>query len=217
LRRAAGVALGLALGAVALAGCGGPPVDQVRTVGTFDRLSVGGGLKVDVVHGDRPSVTVHGRRDVIDRVDTRASGGVLRIGVHDRGIVIGADPMGDVRVRVTVPRLQDARIDGSGNLDLGTVTTRALHLTISGTGGVTASGRVHSLSAVVHGAGDANFSRLAADVADVRIQGASSMRLDVAQRLNVLIQGAGEVVYTGDPTVTKTIQGAGEVRRAPTG
>jgi hypothetical protein len=214
MRRPAVPGLALA-GLVALAGCGGPPVDQARHVASFDRLSIGGGLKVEVVHGARPGVVVHGRRDVIDRVDTRAAGGVLRVGVHDRGIVIGADPMNDVRVRVAVPRLDAVRIDGSGDVDLGDVTARSLHLAITGTGGVTASGRVHALSAVVHGAGDADFSRLAADVADVQIQGASSMRVDVADRLDVLIQGAGEVRYTGNPTVTKTVQGAGDVVHVP--
>jgi hypothetical protein len=203
--------------AVALAGCGGPPVDEVRHVAGFDRLAIGGGITVEVVRGERPGVTVHGRRDVIDRVDTRSAGGTLRIGVHDRGIVIGSDPMDDVRVRVTTPRLTDVRLDGSADVDLGNVTAQSLHLTISGTGGVTASGRVHDLTAVVHGAGDADFSRLAATVADVRIQGAASIRVDVSERLNALIQGAGEVLYTGNPTVTESIQGAGDVRRVPAG
>jgi hypothetical protein len=210
MRRLALVAV---LGALGPAGCGGAPVDQSRAVPAFDRLDVTGGIRVAVVRGARPAVTVHGRKDVINRVDTTVSGGRLRVAVHDRGIVIGSDPMDDVLVRVTAPRLGDVQIEGSGNVDLGDVTTRSLHFAIDGAGEVTARGQVDSLTAVIHGAGGADFSRLAARDARVEIHGAAGVQLDVTQRLDVEIQGAGDVRYTGHPRVTKTISGAGDVRQ----
>jgi hypothetical protein len=207
-------ALIAALALLTLAGCGGPPVDQPRDVAPFTGIEVGGGVHVQVVRGARPAVTVHGRKDVINRVRTESSGGVLRVSVHDRGIVIGSDPMDDVRVRVTAPRLADVRINGSGNVDLGDVVTRSLHFAINGAGDVTARGSVNALTAVVHGAGDADFSHLSARRARVEIRGAASISLDVSERLVVEIHGAGDVRYTGRPRVTKVIQGAGDVRRA---
>jgi Putative auto-transporter adhesin, head GIN domain len=176
---------------------------------------VAGGVRVVVVRGDTPGVTVHGRPDVIDRVDTVSSGGRLQISVHDRGIVIGPDPMDDVRVLVTAPRLGDVQIEGSGDVDLGDVATRSLHFSIQGAGDVTARGTVDRLVAVVHGAGDANFSQLTARDARVEIHGAASISVDVSRRLHVEIQGAGEVRYTGRPRVTQDISGAGDVKRVP--
>jgi hypothetical protein len=210
MRRVAAIAVGLVL---ALAGCGGAPVDAVRDVPSFDGLDVAGGIHVQVVKGARPGVTVHGRKDVINRVETAVSGGRLRVSVHDRGIVIGADPMNDVRVRVTAPRLNDVRIEGSGDVDLGDVATRSLYFSIDGAGDVTARGQVDALTAIIHGAGDANFSQLATRRARVEIHGAAGVSLDVSERLDVEIQGAGDVRYTGRPRVTKTIAGAGGVRR----
>jgi hypothetical protein len=207
------LALVAAAGLLVLAGCGGPPVDQARDVAPFGRLEVASGVRVEVVRGSRPAVTVHGRADVIDRVRVESSGGLLRISVHDRGIVIGPDPMHDVRVRVTAPRLDDVRIKGSGDVDLGDVVTRSLHFAINGAGDVTARGRVTLLTAVVHGAGSADLSRLAARAARVEIHGAADVSLDVSERLDVEIQGAGDVRYTGRPRVTKVIQGAGAVTR----
>lgn len=201
------------LAVLAVAGCGGPPVDDTRAVRPFDVLEVHDGVKVELVRGASRSVAVNGREDVIDRVDTVATRGVLRVGVHDRGIVIGSDPMDDVRVRVTAPRLDDVRIDGSGDVDLGDVTVRSLHLAINGTGDVAAQGRVVALTAVIKGAADADFSQLHAREAKVVIHGAASVALDVSRRLDVDIQGAGDVRYTGHPEVTREIRGAGDVRR----
>jgi hypothetical protein len=206
-------AAGLLLGALALAGCGGPPVDSARRVAPFRGLEVAGGVHVAVVRGATPSVSVHGRADVIDRVRTRSSGGLLRISVKDRGIVIGHDPMNDVRVRVTAPRLGDVRIKGSGNVDLGDVATRSLHFSITGAGDVTARGTVRSLTAIIHGAGGADFSKLATRTARVEVHGAAGVSLNVSDRLDVELHGAGEVRYRGNPTVTQDVRGAGDVTR----
>jgi Putative auto-transporter adhesin, head GIN domain len=210
VRRLAALALA-GLAALAAVGCGPAPVTTVRDVAPFTRLAVAGGVRVAVVRGAKPGVSVHGRPDVIDRVEADSSGGRLRISVHDRGIVIGPDPLDDVRVQVTVPRLGDVQIEGSGDVDLGDVSTRSLHFSIQGAGNVTARGTVDRLVAVVHGAGDANFGQLAARDARVEIHGAASVDVDVSRRLDVEIQGAGEVRYTGRPRVTQDIRGAGDV------
>jgi Putative auto-transporter adhesin, head GIN domain len=205
-------ATGLAT-AAAIAGCGPPPETSMRDVTPFTRMTVAGGVHVQVVRGPKPGVRVRGRPDVIDRVSSDSVGGRLRIAVHDRGIVIGPDPMDDVRVIVTAPRLGDVEIAGSGDVDLGNVATQSLHFSIQGAGDVTARGTVRRLEAVVHGAGNADFSGLAARDARVEIHGAASVQLAVSRRLHVEIQGAGDVRYTGRPVVTKQIAGAGDVTR----
>jgi hypothetical protein len=200
-----------ALATVVLAGCGGPPVTESRGVASFARLDVSGGLNVKVVQGGRPGVTVRGRDDVLDRVDTDSADGTLRVGVHDRGIVIGSDPLRAVRVTITAPRLDDVRVSGQADIDLGDVHADMLRFAVSGTGDLTARGQVDTLDVQVHGAADADLSRLEARTARVEIHGASGMRLDVIDRLDVEIHGAGDVSYTGDPEVTKQIEGAGDV------
>jgi hypothetical protein len=209
VRRA--LALAAVLGAGALAGCGGPPVDQVRRVGAFDRLDISGGVRVQVVQGDRPGVTVHGRSDVLDRVTTRTVQRTLGVAIHDRGIVIGPDPLNDVRVLVTAPRLHDVRVSGGGDIDLGELHADALHFDVRGTGDLRARGRVDTLDVQVHGAADGDFSALQARDARVEIHGASDMRLDVVDRLDVEIHGAGDVTYSGNPVVTRRISGAGDI------
>jgi hypothetical protein len=205
----------LATAGLAGSGCGGgTPVDQPRRVSAFDELLVTGGVKVEIARGSRAGVTVHGGENVLDRVVTESAGSRLHVGIRDRGVVIGADPLGSVRVRVTVPSLRAVAVHGHGDVSLGSVTTQALRLTIDGAGHVSARGRVDTLVAVIHGAGDVNLGALSARAARVEIHGAGHVDVDVAEELDVQVRGAGEVSYRGSPVVRRDIRGAGEVIRA---
>ena len=157
---------------------------------------------------------MYGGEDVIDRVETESSAGVLRIDVRDRGIVIGSDPLGDVRVQVAASALDAVEIAGSADVELGGLDLPQLELEIEGAGEVAASGTADRLRATIQGAGDAELSDLAVRTATVVVQGAGEPHLNVsAERLDVKVQGAADVIYRGHPTVTEDIDGAGEVRR----
>jgi hypothetical protein len=199
---------------VLVAGCGGGDrITQTREVAPFDRLEVADSVDVEVVPGDGREVRVYGGEDVLDRVETESSGGVLRIEIRDRGIVIGPDPLGDVRVQVAASALDAVRIAGSGDVELGELDLPLLELEIAGAGEVAASGTADRLTATIRGAGDARLSELAVRTATVVVQGAGEAHLNVSERLDVKVQGAADVVYRGDPLVTQEIHGPGDVRR----
>ena len=207
--------LPIVLALAAVTGCGGgTTTEQPLTVGSFDLIEVRNGVRVDVVQGSRATVTVMAGDKVIDRVVTKVEAGELQVGVRDRGIVIGPDPLGDARVRVSVPALSGLRIAGSGDLDVTGVDADRLAIDINGTGEITAGGRATDLVTTIHGAGDVDLSRLAARTANVEIHGAGHVSLDVSDRLGVEIRGAGDVTYTGDPQVHSDIHVAGDLRRA---
>ncbi len=105
---------------LALVGCGGGErIIETREVAPFDRLQISESVDVKVVEGDGRHVRVYAGEKVIDRVVTRSSGGVLEIDIKDRGIIIGDDPLGDVRVRVAASDLDAERIEISADVDLG--------------------------------------------------------------------------------------------------
>jgi Putative auto-transporter adhesin, head GIN domain len=199
---------------VLVAGCGGGDrITQTRAVAAFDRLEIADSVGVEVVPGDNREVEVYGGEDVLDRVETESSGGVLRIDVRDRGIVIGPDPLGDVRVQVAASALDAIKIGGSGDVELGELDLPELEIEIEGAGEVEASGSADRLTATIQGAGDARLSELAVRTARVVVQGAGEAHVNVSERLDVTVQGAADVVYRGSPRVTEDIDGAGEVRR----
>ena len=199
---------------VVVAGCGGGDrTTETRAVAPFDRLEIADSVDVQVVPGDGREVRVYGGEDVLDRVETESSAGVLRIDVRDRGIVIGPDPLGDVRVQVATSALDAVEIAGSADVELGGLDLPQLELEIEGAGEVAASGTADRLAATIQGAGDAELSDLAVRTATVVVQGAGEAHLNVSERLDVKVQGAADVIYRGHPTVTEDIDGAGEVRR----
>ena len=199
---------------VLVAGCGGGDrVTETRDVASLDRLDVADDVEVQVVPGEGREVRVYGGEDVLERVETKSSDGLLRIDVRDRGIVIGPDPLGDVRVQVSSSSLDAVKIGGSGDVELGGVDVPELKIEIEGTGEVAATGTADRLTATIQGAGDADLSQLTVRTATVLVQGAGEANLNVRDRLDVKVQGAADVVYSGDPVVTRDIQGAGDVRQ----
>jgi hypothetical protein len=209
-------AAGAVVLAVALAGCGGGPrVIETREVAPFDRIEVSDDLEVEVVPGGGTDLQVRAGEDVMDRVRTDSSAGLLRLHLVDRGIVIGPDPLGDVRIRVGADDVRGVKIEGSGNVTLIGVREDTLDLEVEGAGEIDANGSVEELNATIQGAGDANLAGLQARTARITVQGAGDADLNVTDALDVTVQGAGDVSYRGDPSVSSEIQGAGDISREP--
>jgi hypothetical protein len=206
---------GAALAVPAFAGCGaGPMVERPRPVGDAVRsLRISSSIDVRVVHGDRPAAVVRAGRDVIGRVVTETEDGVLRIAVRDRGIVIGADPLAHVSVRVELPSVRDVEVDGSAGVDLAGLRARTLMFRVRGTGDLRARGRVGRLVTDIRGAGDAHLARLHARTARVSVRGTADIDVSVARRLAVTVRGAGDITYHGDPVVTSDLTGPSSIRR----
>jgi Putative auto-transporter adhesin, head GIN domain len=198
---------------VLIAGCGGGErIIETREVAPFERLEIAG-VDVKVVEGDGRHVRVYAGENVIDRVETESNGGVLRIDVRDRGIVIGSDPLGDAQVEVTAAALEGIEVDGSGDVLLEDLDSQALELELQGAADLEAKGTVERLTATIQGAGDADLSELSVRTATVQARGAADVELNVSEQLNVSVQGAGDVTYRGDPVVESDIEGAGDLRR----
>jgi hypothetical protein len=198
------------------AGCGGGDrIVETRQVAPFDRLEVSESVDVKVGDGDGRHVRVYAGENVIDRVVTESSGGLLRIDVRDRGIVIGSDPLGDAQVEVTADALEGVVIEGSGDVLLEGLDAQAFEIEVEGAGDLEASGSVDDLTATIQGAGDADLSNLSVRTATIMVEGAADAALNVSDELNVTVEGAGDVTYRGDPVVESEIEGAGDLRQVP--
>jgi hypothetical protein len=205
-----------ALAAVTLAGCdSGPPVDQTRTVGMFTRLEVRGQLDLDVRLFNRPDPGVHitAGSKAIDRIKTELSNGVLRLSTKSRGLTIGPDPLGDVRITIGAPALSGMRVDGSANVRLAGLSAKTFELRVNGSGDVSARGRVDNLSVEIDGSADTDLSGLAAQTGEVRIDGSGNTELRVARTLDLELEGSGNVTYHGRPAVSSRLDGSGDVRQ----
>ena len=202
------------LAVIVLAGCGGGErIIETRQVGSFNRIEVSESVDVKVVPGDGRRVRVYAGENVIDRVLTVSSGGVLEIDIRDRGIVIGSDPLGDVEVEVQASALEAVDVEGAGDVVLEDLDSQELELELQGAADIDASGTVDRLTATIEGAGNANLLDLRVRTARVSVEGAGDAELNVSEELDVSVEGAADVSYTGNPRVTSDISGAGEIRR----
>lgn len=197
---------------LAATGCGaGPKTTETRRVAAFDRIEVRGSIDVQVVPGPATDVEVTAGENVIDRVATDSSDGVLRLSIRDRGIVIGPDPYDDASVQVSAGALRGVRVVGSSDVGLGRIDVDELSIEVEGSGDVEAAGNAGNLIATIQGSGDADLADLAARTATVTVQGSGDASVNVRDSLDVTVQGSGDVSYRGRPRVSQSVSGSGEV------
>ena len=64
----------------------------------------------------------------------------------------------------------------------------------------------------ISGSGNIDALDLASQVAEIRISGSGSIRVNVQQNLDVRISGSGSVKYRGQPQISQSISGSGSVK-----
>jgi len=194
----------------------------------FTRVSLGGPDDVDVRVGAF-SVRAEGDPAVLDRLVIQRDGNSLRIGRRN-GM---SWSRGSARVIVTMPRIEEAAIAGSGNLHvaraegasfrgaisgsgdiaLDEVRAGSVEFAISGSGNVTAAaGQAQSLSLRIAGSGDVQATGLTAARALVAVAGSGDVRATVRGPAEVRLAGSGDIdLGTGARCIIRK-SGSGTVR-----
>lgn len=105
-----------------------------------------------------------------------------------------------------------ARVSGSGSLDLGALTGCALDSNVSGSGELTASGIVASLEAGISGSGDLELHGLTTASADISVSGSGDATVTVTEALRARVSGSGSIEVHGNPNTRDVdVSGSGEV------
>ncbi len=200
----------VALGAVALAGCGlgddGPRTTQTRDVAGFTRIDNRGSVDVRLRVGGPQRVRVTAGENVIDDVSTDVRDGTLRVTFDHHGF--GG---GDVVVEASVPRLTGIDVSGSGNVDADGIATDAFAVRSKGSGDVALDGSAARLVVDLDGSGNVDLASLEAREARVRVGGSGDAEVRAAEKLDVAVDGSGDVSYHGDPALTQNVDGSGDV------
>jgi hypothetical protein len=198
-------------------------------VADFTGVALRGSDDVEVRYGTAFSVRAEGDSDVLDKIEIEKVGSVLRIGRKNRNWNWNSDD--GVRVFVTLPRLTNASVSGSGDLTAdraegdfagsvagsGDLSVAALNggtakLSVAGSGDLTVIGTATSLDLSVAGSGDIDASALKATGATVSIAGSGNIRAQVSGDARVSIAGSGDVELAGGAKCTISKVGSGEVR-----
>lgn len=195
----------------------------------FTAVSSDGSDPVDVRVGGDFAVRAEGAAADLDQLRIARDGGTLRIGMK-KGVHWGGRR--NVRVLVTLPRLVEAgvagsgqmRVDrvegnsfkggiaGSGNLTIGTMRVGQAELGVAGSGSVNASGMVDALKIGIAGSGDVLANGLHAKHADVGIAGSGRVAVQVDGPAKVSLSGSGDADLGPNSVCTVRKSGSGKAR-----
>jgi hypothetical protein len=230
------------LGAAALSACSfntddGPGITATGSGTTrifaaegFSKIALAGSDDVDVRAGTAFSVRAEGPAEELDalRIDKRDD--MLTIGRKNR--MFGWGNRGKVKVYVTLPRLAEAsiagsgtmtvdrveggqfqaNIAGSGDLNVAALAVDQAEVLIAGSGDVRAGGAARRLTVSIAGSGSLDAAGLRVAEAEVSVAGSGDVRAAVSGTANVDLMGSGDVDLGATATCKVSKMGSGSVR-----
>ena len=212
----------------------GTAATENRDVSGFAAISMKGDIDVVVRQAARESVQVSADANLLPLLQTVVEGSG-----DQRSLRIQWKPGESITrrsravVTVDVVRLGAVALSGSGDLDLQTLKTPALKLSVAGSsdavvrqldtselsisvagsGDVQVRGQTARLTVSIAGSGDVHTRDLTAEEVRVAIAGSGDASVNATRSLDVSIAGSGDVDYAGGATqVSSRVVGSGTIK-----
>jgi len=180
---------------------------EIRTPSKFDELQLNIAADITVTKGETARCVVTADDNILPLILTESLDGVLRI-TAKRNFASSRK----VRIAIQVPLLIVAAINGSGSISLAGVKQEKLSLAISGSGDISANGKVSKLMATINGSGNVHTADLKAENAAVTINGSGNAAVYATAALAAEVNGSGVVRYNGTPPSVRTsVRGSGGI------
>lgn len=208
--------------------------DETRQVAGFSGISSSGSYNVFITMGNKESLRLEGKADVLSEIITKVENGVLKISkkktlnaktwsnnTEPVNIYIEAKTLhnltlvgsGDIEVKgmVNATKLTNT-LSGSGSISL-EMNAKEYVALISGSGEIDAKGKSENSTITIAGSGDFNGASLQSEIAKARISGSGDISLTVNKDLDALISGSGNIKYGGNPNVKYSKSGSGDISK----
>lgn len=195
----------------------------------FDRLEMGDGLSVTVRQGSEYSIHAEGDERNVEDLVVKRSGSKLE--VEYRNGLWNIRRKYRTYVTIVMPKLVAADFSGAVTADLGAIETEGFHLGLSGASTVTMSlaatqadfdlsgasdltvtGSASNMDASLSGASRITANEFAVQSAQLVLSGASFVKVNAAETLNVRASGASDVIYRGTPALSVSLSGSSNVK-----
>ncbi|MEX2160415.1 MAG: DUF2807 domain-containing protein [Anaerolineales bacterium] len=150
----------------------------------------------------------------LEKVEFNSAGSLVVESISAEQLEFRLNGAGSVTLNGLTADEISVRMDGAGSTTLIGVEAGQLTLDLNGAGSVDASGVVGDLNVSLDGLGSLDAEGLAAQTAEVRLNGLGSATVRVEQELTVDIDGLGSVNYYGSPQVHQQTDGLGSVKRS---
>jgi len=207
-------------------------ITETRDVSGFTSINMGSVGKVILSQGNSEALTISGSDNLVPLIKTTVQNGTLTIqtdeninvtsfnnkniltftiGVKDLS-AMAVSGLADVQMEtLSTPKLE-LTMSGAGKVQLNQFTADILNLTVSGLGSVDIAGTVGEATLNIPGAGTVNAPDLKIKTANVTIPGLGNATLWVTDQLTGTISGAGTISYYGNPQTNINKTGLGSYK-----
>jgi hypothetical protein len=198
-------------------GCFGPSVSgsghvasETRNVSGFSNISLAGSGRLIIDQGGAESLTVTADDNLLNYIETEVRGSTLELREKSG---VSLSPSKDIVFKVTLRKLDNLTVSGSGVAEARGLQIAKLRIDISGSGEVSADGAGDDLDINISGSGRYRGESLKSKRARVEISGSGSAVVASSETLDAIVSGSGSIQYVGDPQVHQNISGSGSVRK----
>ncbi len=207
----------------------GKVTTEVRKVGGFDKVTVGGSFDVILIAGKEGKVTLEGEENVLEYIITEVNNGKLEIKFKNNTNVrttkkltatvpfeaieaVSLGGSGNVFVKKTIKSNRvSVAIGGSGNI-VAEVEAENISASIGGSGDIKLSGKATTLKCSIAGSGSIKAYELETEDLKASIAGSGSVKTHVNNKIKASVVGSGSVYYKGNPSKINTSSiGSGDV------
>lgn len=200
-------------------------------VSGFTKLSMGSAFKVDVKQGSKFSVTTTGRKEDLDDIEAKVSGGELHLGYKSNGWNTNRK---SVNVTIVMPALQEvdfsgasiatvSRFTGVSGMDIEVsgaskvimdLSASKVSMDLSGASSLTLSGETTVLNGEISGASSFKGRDFQSKEVNMEASGASSASVVANNALRAEASGASSIRYSGSvKNIHSNTSGASSVKR----
>ncbi len=208
---------------------------QTYEVESFEEISTVGPQDIVITRGDAYQVRSEGSPEALGLLEVVVDDGELIIRPKgDYGLGFDWDRLSSAKFHVTMPRLQQLSVAGSGNVTVdrvegddfsaniagsATLAIAALavdeaNFRIGGSGNVVAAGTAREANVSIGGSGEVQADKLSVETAEVSIAGSGDVALTVQEEADISIMGSGDADISGPARCSVSRMGSGNVRCA---
>ena len=184
----------------------GPFIEVQREIESFDRISIEGGMQLNVVVGEPQAVVIHADTNLHQYIRTRIVDNTLKID-FTQSVSTPNHFMADIHV----PTLAGISISGSSNLNIRNIDGASFSLDAAGSISGSLAGKTTALEIDIAGSSKLDTYALQTEKVTIDVAGSANLKVQASDQLDVDGAGSIRVTYRGAPAVTWDLAGSGKV------
>lgn len=187
----------------------GDIVTESRDVKDFTRIKSKGSFDINIEVGKDYSLKITFDDNLIDIITTEVRGNTLYLDSEE-----SYQAHHSCKIDITVPDLNMVSLSGSGDISITNINTDKFEYVISGSGELTASGKVNELELRISGSGDIDTRELIAKTVHATVSGSGDIKLYAEETFEGRVSGSGDIDYYGNPeNVSTSVSGSGDINK----